>query len=85
MKSTTKSILQELSEVGVYRDPNIILETRGMNLIQSAINLFELIHENYEPEIAEDLERKFLNSIKLRDPNKFKRNLIRKKSKWKEH
>ncbi len=79
MKSTTKSILQELSDVSINRDPNIILETRGVNLIQSAINLFELIHENYEPKIAEDLERKFLNSIKLRDANKFKRSLKRKK------
>ena len=80
MKSTTKSILQELNEVGLHRDPNMILETRGVNLIQSAINLFELISDNYPPEIAEDLERKFLNSIKLRDSNKFKRSLKRKKS-----
>lgn len=80
MKSTTKSILQELSEVSIHKDPFIILETRGVNLIQSAINLFELISDNYPPEIAEDLERKFLNSIKLRDTNKFKRSLKRKKS-----
>ena len=78
MKKSTKSILQELNEASVHRDPRVILETRGVNLIQSAINLLDLIYETYDEKVAEDLERKFLNSIKSKDAAKFKRSLIRK-------
>lgn len=75
MKKSTRSILQELSEIGLSRDTNLIIESRASNIIQSAINLLELIKENYDPEISDDLERRFINSIKSGDGNKFKRGL----------
>lgn len=75
MKKSTRSILQELSEIGLSRDTNLIIESRASNIMQSAINLIELIKENYEPEVSYDLERRFINSIKSGDTSKFKRGL----------
>ena len=73
MKKSTRSILQELSDIGLSRDTDLVIENRGANLIQSAINLINLIRENYDIETASELERRFINSIKGSDPNKFKR------------
>ena len=73
MRKSTRSILQELNNVGINRDSDAIIESRGSNIIQSAINLLELIRENYDIETAAELERRFINSIKGSDPNKFKR------------
>lgn len=75
MRKSTRSILQELSDIGVSRDTDLIIESRGSNIIQSAINLLDLIRENYDVETAAELERRFVNSIKGSDPNKFKRGI----------
>jgi hypothetical protein len=76
MRKSTRSILQELSDIGISRDTNLVIESRGSNLIESAINL-ELIKENYDLETAAELERRFINSIKSGDANKFKRSIKR--------
>lgn len=75
MRKSTRSILQELNDIGISRDSDSIIESRGSNIIQSAINLLELIRENYDIETAAELERRFINSIKGSDPNKFKRGI----------
>ena len=77
MRKSTRSILQELSDLGLTRDTDLVVESRGTNIIQSAINLLELIRENYDIETAAELERRFINSIKGSDPNKFKRGIKR--------
>ena len=77
MRKSTRSILQELSDVGLHRDPNLVIESRGSNIIQSAINLLEMIRESYDLETAAELERRFINSIKANDPAKFKRGIKR--------
>jgi hypothetical protein len=77
MRKSTRSILQELSDIGLSRDANLVIESRGSNLIESAINLLELIKENYDLETAAELERRFINSIKSGDANKFKRSIKR--------
>ena len=77
MRKSTRSILQELSDIGISRDTNLGIESRGSNLIESAINLLELIRENYDLETAAELERRFINSIKTGDTNKFKRSIKR--------
>ena len=53
----------------------MIIESRGSNIIQSAINLLESIRENYDAEVAGELERRFINSIKAGDNSKFKRGI----------
>jgi hypothetical protein len=77
MRKTTRSILQELSDLGINRDTDLVIESRGSNIIQSAINLLEQIRSNYDLETAAELERRFINSIKTSDSSKFKRGIKR--------
>jgi len=77
MRKSTRSILEELSDIGLTRDTDSIVESRGSNIITSAINLMDLIRENYDPETAAELERRFINSIKGADATKFKRGIKR--------
>ena len=77
MRKSTRSILQELSDIGLSRNADLIIESRGSNIIQSAINLIEMIRENYDIETAAELERRLLNSIKSGDSTKFKRGIKR--------
>lgn len=75
MRKSTRSILQELSDLGVSRDKNLVIEARGTNLIQSAVNLLTLIKENYDIETATELERRFINAIRTGDSAKFTRGI----------
>lgn len=77
MRKTTRSILQELSNLGIGQDKDRIIETRGSNLIESAINLLNLIREHYDAETASELERRFINSIRTGEAIKFKRGIRR--------
>jgi hypothetical protein len=75
MKKTTRSILEELSAVGRARDTELVIENRGSNIIESAINLLSLVREHYSEEEASELERRFLNAIRTGEPRKFKRGI----------
>jgi hypothetical protein len=77
MRKSTRSILQELSDIGLSRDTDLIIESRGSNIIASAINLLDMVRENYDVETAAELERRFINSIKSADATKFKRGIKR--------
>ena len=77
MRKATRSILQEINDIGLSRDPDLVIESRGSNIIQSAINLIDMIRENYDAETAAELERRFLSSIKSNDVTKFKRGIKR--------
>ena len=46
-------------------------------MIASAIRLMEQIDSLYDTEQAENLHRKLLNAIRLRDPKKFARSVKR--------
>jgi hypothetical protein len=79
MKKATRSLLQELTDIS-KRDTTFedhLIEAKCNNLIIGCINILEKISESYEPEVAADLQRKFLNSIKAGDPKKFKRSIER--------
>lgn len=75
MRKSTRSILQELSSINISRDTNMLIETRGSNIIQSAINLLDMIREQYDEATATDLERRFISSIKASNGAKFKRGI----------
>jgi len=77
MRKSTRSILQELNNISLGRSPELVIETRASNIIQSAINLLDTIKEEYDIETAAELERRFINSIKASDPSKFKRGIQR--------
>ena len=75
MRKSTRSILQEISDLGISRDKDQVIESRGSNLIESAVNLLSLIKEHYDLETAAELERRFLNAIRTGDTAKFRRGI----------
>jgi len=75
MKKHTRSILEELNNLGLNRDNDRLIETTANNIINSSINLINSINQTYDAVTAGELERRFLNSIKSGDPRKFKRGI----------
>ena len=75
MKRHTRSLLEELNDIAIKKDTETVIESRAVHVINSAINLLTLIKENFEPEMAYELERRLLNSIKGSDPAKFTRGI----------
>ena len=75
MKKRTRSILEELNNLGRDQDNDLLIETSANNIIESAINLLNRIGNTYDENTAGELERRFLNSIKSVDPRKFKRGI----------
>ena len=77
MQKRTRSILEELDNLYIERDPRILIENRAHNIISSAIRLLEQIEAEFSPEQAENLQRKLLNAIRTRDTGKFARSVRR--------
>jgi hypothetical protein len=77
MKLRTRSILQELNEIAEVRNKDALVESRAVNIINSATNLLEMLHKNYGPEEAAELERRFINAIRGQDSAKFTRGIRR--------
>lgn len=77
MQKRTRSILDEIDSLLIERDKGNIIESRASNVIAGAINLINYIKENYDPDSADELERRLLNSIRSQDPQKFIRGVRR--------
>ena len=77
MLRKTRSILDELDSFKLQKDKHNLVESRASHLIQSSIHLINFIKENYSPEETDELERRLINSIRSKDPNKFLRGLQR--------
>lgn len=75
MKRTTKSLLEELNSVSIKKNNEALIESRATHVIDSAINLLNLIRENFTPNQAYELERRMINSIKGGDSAKFVRSI----------
>jgi hypothetical protein len=75
MRKRTRSILEELNNLGRAKNNDLLIETTGSNIIESAINLLNRISNTYDAETAGELERRFINAIKSGDPRKFKRGI----------
>jgi len=75
MKKHTRSILEEISKVVPRVDVNNVVEARASHVITSAINLTRMIYESYDESVADDLIKRFVNSIKTQDPRKFERGI----------
>lgn len=75
MKKRTRSILEELNSIRRERDDNYLIESTANNIIESSINLINLISKSYDEATASELERRFINSIRSGDPKKFKRGM----------
>jgi len=77
MKKQTRSILQELNSMITERDRKYVIESRGENIINSAINLINEMRVHYDDQTAGELERRLINSIRAQDPSKFVRGVKR--------
>lgn len=75
MQRQTRSLLEELESIGQNRDARHIIESRGHNIITSAINLIELMNKQYGEEQAAILERKLLSAIKSKDQARFSKSI----------
>lgn len=73
MQKKTRSLLEELDAMYTERDQRHVIENRAVNVIASAIRLMEQIESCYTADQAENLQRKLINAIKLKDPGKFTR------------
>ena len=80
MQKRTKSLLAELDSIASQKDKENFVESRAANVIQSAINLSSFIKENYDQDIADELERRLLNSIRSGDSSKFVRGIRKLKN-----
>lgn len=75
MKRQTRSILDEINNLVPNKGRKQVFESRANHIISSAINLLEAISSNFSKEESEDLEKRLLNAIRSRDPQKFVRGI----------
>jgi len=75
LKRATRSLLEELNSIAEKKNGEAVIESRATHVIDSAINLLNLIRENFSPEESYELERRMINSIKTGDPSKFVRSI----------
>ena len=73
----SRSILEELNSISVDRNKHHVLENRVEHLVSSAKNIKELLYSIYEDDVALDLERRLINSIKSGDHKKFSRGILK--------
>ena len=77
MQKKTRSLLDELTNISFAKDKENIVESRASHIIDSAIRLISFIKENFDPETAYKLEKRFHSSIKNMDAKKFSRGVAR--------
>ncbi len=71
----SRSLIEELDRFIPQRDKHMIIESRASNVLTSAINLITYINENYTEEESEELFKRFMSSIRNKDPNRFIRKI----------
>lgn len=76
----SRSILEEISSYVPQKSKEELIEARAQHIIVSAINLLESIDENFAPEQADALKKRFVSSIRGSDPNRFTRMVHRIKN-----
>ena len=77
MQKRTRSLLDELTNMPLSKDKENVVESRASHIIDSAIRLITYIRENFDSETAYKLEKRFHNSIKNMDSNKFSKGVAR--------
>lgn len=64
-------MLDEISSILPEKDKHLIIESRASHIISSAINMLEMINENFSDDEADELSRRFVLAIKNKNPKKF--------------
>ena len=77
MQNKTRSILEELSNISFAKDKENVVESRASHILESAIRLLTFIKENFDPDTAYKLEKRFNSAIKNMDASKFSRGIAR--------
>ena len=77
MQKKTRSILEELNNVSFTKDKENVVESRASHILDSAIRLLTYIKENFDPETAYKLEKRFHSAIKSMDASKFSKGVAR--------
>jgi len=73
VKKRTTSLLEEINNIAPTRDTAQLIESRGINVLSSMINLLEMIEQNYDADIAQDLQKRMILDLKNREPSRFVR------------
>ncbi len=77
MQKQTRSILEELANISFKKDKENVIESRASHILDSAIRLLTYIKENFEPETAYKLEKRFHSALKNMDASKFSKGVAR--------
>ena len=77
MQKQTRSILEELTNISFKKDKENVIESRASHILDSAIRLLTYIKENFEPETAYKLEKRFHSALKNMDASKFSKGVAR--------
>lgn len=72
---STKNIIEDLNNYVSYSNIKSTIESRGISLIESVVNLMDAIDENFDSETSCELQKRLINSIKNKDPSKFKKKM----------
>lgn len=75
MDKKLRGIIDELLDYAPPKDKELFIESRGQQVIASALNLIRLIHESFDDDTAGDLSRRLVRAIASADPEKFSRRL----------
>lgn len=70
-----KNIIEELDKETQNHDKHLFVESKANHAIVAAINVLRLIDESFSDDEAEELRRRFINSVKSGDPRKFYRKI----------
>ena len=77
-----RSLFEELNSMAISKnEPERFVEQKGEHIISGAINLIEFIHREFTDEVAVDLTKRLVNSIRTGDMRKFKRGITHAKRK----
>ena len=75
MDKKIRSIVDELLDYAPARDTELFIESRGQQVIASALNLVRLIRESFDEATANDLTKRLIRAIACEDQTKFSRRL----------
>ncbi len=75
MDKKFSGIVDEMLDYAPSKNKELFIESRGQQVIASALNLMRLIRESFEPEIATDLTKRLVRAIAQEDQRKFTRRL----------
>jgi|TARA_B100000941_G_C28460458_1_gene530443 hypothetical protein len=81
MDKPRKSLFEELNSLAYTNERERFVEQKAEHIISGAINLLEFINREFDDEIASDLSKRLVNSIRSKDPRKFQRGIKSVKAK----